>query len=825
MKVSLNWLRYLNDKYHVSADPAPDGIDKLVERIGLQLGAVEEVLNLGQRYKGVLVAKVISAEKHPNADKLKICIIDAGHENTSQVVCGAPNVKAGQLVAWIPPGATVPSTYDKDPFVLEAREIRGEMSNGMIASAKELGLGDDHEGILVIDEPAKPGQAFAEVYRLDDYIIDIENKMFTHRPDLFGMLGIAREVAGIQQHNFKSPDWYSEHISLRNDGRSNGLELSVNNDVHKLVPRFCALAIKDVKVGRSPVWLQVRLSLAGIRPINNIVDITNFFMLETGQPLHAYDYDKVKTSTLGVRLSKKGEKLRLLGGNEITLDAGAVVITDGKKPIGLGGVMGGADTEVDEKTKNIILECANFDMNKTRKTAMTYGLFTDAATRFTKNQSPRQNKAVIVKAADDVMKLAGGRVASQLVDDKHFNESDVVVKTDADFINSRLGTKLAIREILDLLSNVEFVCKVAGDKISVTAPFWRTDIQIPEDIVEEIGRLYGYDKLPAALPLRDLAPAPRDQLLGFKSRLRTILARAGANEVLTYSFVHSDLLKKAGQDPKGSYHIRNAVSPDLQHYRLSLTPSLLEKVHPNIRAGFVDFALFEMGKGHNQKMKDNSGLPVEFEMLSLVVASRDKSAKANGAPYFQARRLLDYLAAELGIDLEYRPIPDEEPYPVVKPFEHSRSAQVWAEKIPLGMVGEYKQAVTKNLKLPAYCAGFEIGISQLLEAAPVHKDYRPLNRYPELEQDFCLRSASALSYKELAGFMAENLSRLTKNSGYNFEIEPLDIYRKDGGGSKKQTTWRIILWHPERTLTTEETNNLLDELAAKAKKELKAERI
>lgn len=825
MKVSLNWLRYLNDKYQVSAEPAPDGVENLVERIGLQLGAVEEVIKLGERYKDIVVAKVVSAEKHPNADKLKVCLIDNGGADPVQVVCGAPNVKAGQLVAWIPPGVTVPSTYGKEPFVLESREIRGQMSNGMIASAKELALGDDHEGILVIDQAAKPGQAFTEIYRLDDHIIDIENKMFTHRPDLFGMLGIAREVAGVQGHNFKSPSWYREDEPLLADGRSNGVKLKVVNEVPELVPRFCAVAIKDVKVAPSPVYIQSMLARVGIRPINNIVDLTNYIMYETGQPLHAYDADKVGSAILGARLSKKGEKLRLLGGKEITLDAGAVVITDGKEPIGLGGVMGGADTEVDVKTKNIILECANFDMNRTRKSAMAYGLFTDAATRFTKNQSPRQNRAVIIKAIDDVLKVAGGRVASKLVDDSHFDKSDAVVKTDPDFINSRLGTKLTSKEILDLLSNVEFKVDANGGMIKVTAPFWRTDIEKPEDIVEEVGRLNGYDKLPAVLPPRDLAPAPRDQLLAFKSRLRAILARAGANEVLTYSFVHANLLKKSGQDPKDAYHIRNAVSPELQYYRLSVTPSLLEKVHPNIRAGFANFALFEMGKGHNQKMTDKTGLPVEFEMLSLVIASKDKPAKESGAPYFQARQLLDFLASELGISLEYRPIPKEEPYPAAKPFDHKRSAQVWAGKVPLGMVGEYKPTAATNLKLPSYCAGFEIGISQLHEATPAHKNYQPLKRYPELEQDFCLRSEASLSYKELVGFMEESLSRLTERSGYNFVIEPLDIYQKDGDLRHKQTTWRIILWHPERTLTTEETNNLLDELAARANKELKAERI
>jgi phenylalanyl-tRNA synthetase beta chain len=838
MKVSLNWIRYLNDKYHCAAEPAPDGAEALVEKIGAQLGAVEEVINLGERYKGIVVVKVISCQKHPNADKLKVCLVDEGQvvknvphnqDGHVEVVCGAPNVKAGQLVAWIPPGAAVPATFDKEPFVIEKREIRGIVSNGMLASPNELGLGDSHEGLLIIDEEVKPGAPFAQVYRLDDYIIDIENKMFTHRPDLFGQLGVAREIAGIQHQLFKSPPWYSENANITGDGRNNGLKVEIKNDVPKLVPRFCAVVIKDIKVKPSPLFIQARLASVGIRPINNIVDITNFGMMETAQPLHAYDYDKVKSGVLGARLSKKGEKLKLLGGKEITLNDGAVVITNGHKPIGLGGIMGGADTEVDNSTKNIILECATFDMNITRKTAMEYGLFTDAATRFTKNQSRRQNRAVIAKAANDVLKIAGGRISGTIVDDTHLQSREKPVKTDANFINSRLGLDLPEAEIKRLLENVEFKVTVSGHNISVSAPFWRTDIEIAEDIVEEVGRLYGYGKLPVKLPKRDLAPATRNKMVDLKDGVREILRSAGASEVLTYSFVHGDLLKKTGQDPSLAYKIVNALSPDLQYYRLSLTPSLLEKVHPNIKGGFDEFAIYEIGKGHNKNMKDKNDpdLPAEFEMLALTVASKNKNTKTSGSPFYQARSILDYLAAEIGVSLEYKPIKEEEPYQASKPFDPSRSAQVWAvqSNLPLGIVGEYKQTAVNNLKLPAYSAGFEIGIEQLLASIPDHKHYLPLNRFPELEQDMTLRSSVDLSYQALTDFLDKELEKLTNKEGIQYRLEPIDIFQKLDDKAHKHTTWRIILWNPGRTLTTQETNGLLDKVAEKVQKELKAERI
>jgi phenylalanyl-tRNA synthetase beta chain len=824
MKVSLSWI-----KKFASIDLSAE---ELVEKIGAQLGAVEEVIDVGKKYEDLLVAKVVKCEKHPNADKLSFCLIDDGKANKTvkrdadgliEVVCGAPNVKAGQQVVWIPPGAAVPNTYDKEPFVIEAREIRGKISNGMLASPKELALGDNHEGILVLED-GKPGDDFAKAAGLDDFVVDIENKMFTHRPDCFGMLGVAREIAGVQRRPFKSPDWYREDAALPADGRKNVLKLTVKNELADLVPRFCAVAIKDVKVQTSPAWLQARLSSVGVRPINNIVDITNFFMLETAQPLHAYDYDKVKTGILGVRWGEKGEELKLLGGKTIKIDHQAIVITDGSQPIGLGGVMGGADTEVDETTKNIILECASFDMNTTRRTAMAYGLFTDAATRFTKNQSPRQNMAVLVKAVDDIQRIAGGRQASPVVDEKRLKEAVRPIETTEKFINSRLGLGLSAAAIKKILENVEFKVE-AKSSLKITVPFWRTDIEIPEDIVEEVGRLYGYDKLPQNLPGRTIRPADKNQLMEFKDKVRAALARFGANEALTYSFVHSNLLKKAGQDVTSAYKLSNALSPSLQYYRFDLIPSLLDKVHPNIKAGYDNFALFEIGKGHDKDHKDEAGLPQEFELLGLVYTASAK-AKPSGSAYYQAKEYLVQLAKELGVELLFAPIEKLPNAPIAQPYEPQRAAMVsTASGQYLGIIGELKESVRRQLKLSDHTAAFEIDIQALSRAVPAVKDYQPLPRFPQTYQDLCLKTSDELSYQQLTDFLIGELKKASNEHGYKFEVEPLDIYRAGDSKSSKQTTWRISLWHEERTLTTEETNKLMDRIADSAKNQLNAERI
>ncbi|HEY5549951.1 MAG TPA: phenylalanine--tRNA ligase subunit beta [Candidatus Saccharimonadales bacterium] len=844
MKVSLNWIRSIVEADQCSANLVPDGVDALVEKIGAQLGAVEEVIDVGKKYKGIVVVKVVSNQKHPNADKLSVCLADDGgkikgvkrdKDGLIEIVCGAPNVKTGMLAAWIPPGVAVPSTIDKEPLTLEVREIRGVVSHGMLASAKELELGDDHTGIIEIDKAAKPGDNFAKVYELDDYIIDIENKMFTHRPDCFGMLGIARELAGIQHMVFRSPKWY---LGDKTTGRhkTDDKLLSVKNQVPNLVPRFMMQVVKNVKVNDASLDIRSYLARVGVRPINNIVDVTNFLMIETAQPIHAYDYDKLKSlcgnnqAKIVVREAQKGEKLVLLGGKEVTLSGGELVIATDKQPIGLAGVMGGAATEVDEKTRSIILEVGNFDMRVTRRTAMDYGLFTDAAARFTKNQSPWQTDRVLARAVDSVIHESGGLPARSIYDLKGQLVKPPTVKVTTIFVNERLGINLSASEMSRLLENVEFRIKTSGKTLAVQVPFWRKDIKIPEDIVEEIGRLYGYEHLPQQLPPRDLSPAELDPVLAFKSRMRGILSSAGANEVLTYSFVHGSLIENAGQATKDAYHIRNATSPDLQYYRLSLTPSLLEKVHPNIKARFSSFALFEIGAAHIRGVDNSEKLPAELLRLGLVLVSVDKT-KELGAPFYRAKYYIDNLLNKLSIDdIQYQPLDEvkkltKEWQVASEAYEPRRTAVVYAGRNALGIVGEPSAELKLALKLSADSSMAELDIALLQSIAAARINYRPLNRFPSLDQDLCLRSSTQFSYAALTDFLGTQLDKAAKEHGYSVTIEPLDIFQRAKGKGLKQTTWRLTLWHPQRTLTTPEVNQILDEISARAETELGAERV
>ncbi len=836
MKVSVNWLKQFTD--------IDISVDELVEKIGAQLGAVEEVSDLGKKYEGIIIADVVSCEKHANADKLSVCWIDDGgvakgvernEKGLVQVVCGAPNVREGLSVVWLPPGVTVPSSVDKDPFVLEARELRGVVSNGMLASASELAIGEDHSGIVEVELEVAPGTLFAEAYQLNDYIIDIENKMFTHRPDCFGILGVAREVAGIQQKAFVSPVWYAQALDRIKPGKTK-LPITVKNQVPELVPRFMAITMAGIITKSSPFMLQTFLARVGLRPINNIVDITNYLMVLTGQPTHAYDADKLAKYgdlSLETRLSRKGDKLKLLNGKELKLeDNTTILITSNDKPVGIGGVMGGADTEVDETTKNIVIECANFDMYSIRRASMKHGLFTDAVTRFNKGQSPLQNDRILEEAVAMVQSFAGGHVASKPVDvqsnsvSKKHDSVHGLIATQASFINERLGLALSPKEIAALLTNVEFDVQVNGSALHVTAPFWRTDIEIQEDIVEEVGRLYGYDRLPLVLPERDLTPVTPDQQLAVKSQLRQTLSRAGANEVLTYGFVHGDLLNKTGQDSKLAFRLTNALSPDLQYYRLSMTPSLLEKVHPNIKAGYGQFALFELGKTHSKSEIADDGLPKEFDRLALTLALDSKTAKqTTGAAYYAAKQ---YLETAYGTDLRYVPL-TENPFAkhkmfsqLLAPFEPQRSAIAYKGEKLVGVVGEYKASVKRTLKLPDYCAGFEAFLSLLVDEQFV-SEYVAVSRFPKVEQDISLRVSANVSYQEVQTALADALNENSLGEIVS-NLQPLDIYQKQGD-DRKHLSFRYSVASYVRTLTAEEVNNLLDKAAGKLKDSLSAERI
>lgn len=819
-------------------------IDELVARINAQLGGVEETIDLSAKYKDVKIVKVVECEKHPDADKLSVCMVDDGSGELVQVVCGAPNVHAGMWAAWLPPESVVPATYDDaEPFVLGARELRGVMSNGMLASAKELGIGDNHEGIVEITEsdvlqgPSLQGSglvagaSFAAIFGLNDYVIDIENKMFTHRPDLFGQIGVAREIAGIFGKQFEEKDWYWK---LPEFADAHGLELETFNEASEKVQRLMFVAMKNIEVKPSPLWLQCALVVMGGKPINNIVDVTNYIMLLTAQPTHAYDYDKIRGHKIGVRMAKPGETLQLLNGKTYELTADDIVIADGEGAIGLGGIMGGGNSEVSRATKNIVLEVATFDMYAVRKSSMRHGIFTDALARFNKGQSPLQNDRIInllMMCVKDVSVNAeqASSVHNNIYDglkQAHDDQSlHGTMKVEPEFINDRLGLELSSDEMEQLLRNVRFACYVERDKnetaINFTAPFWRTDIEQAEDIVEEVGRLYGFDRLPHELPMRSTSPIPKNGVRELKRQIRDTLSGMGANEVLTYSFVHEKVLKNVGQNPEFAYKLSNALSPDLQYYRMSLMPSLLDKVAMNYRAGHEKFVVYEIGKSHFKGEMDKSEptVPNEDTLVAGVIVYGDKQ-KPTGAPYYQA---LQYAKALLDSEVKLVPLADfdtasdEWDKQFVSAYQPNRTAVIVKDGQVWGVIGEFTPSVRRNFKLPEYTAGFELhqDIISLDQSR-----YVPLSRFPSITQDISLRVSNDVAYESL--YQSVIAAALGAESSVN--VRPISIYQPNDA-STKTISFRVTCTNYDRTLHEDDASQVISAIASKAKQTVAAEQV
>jgi len=825
MKVSLNIVRSLINFELPS-------VDELVLRVNQQLGGVEEVIDLGAKYSGARIVRVVECGKHPDADRLSVTKIDDGgavpdvpHDDNGyvQVVCGAPNVHADMWAIWLPPGSTVPASFDDtEPFVLGARPLRGVLSQGMLAAADELAIGTDHEGIIEITENDLPsgaelqaGARFAEIFGLDDFVLDIENKMFTHRPDCFGQLGVAREIAGIFGQQFTSPEWYKAQQQF---STAEGLDLMITNGAPELVPRFMAVAIKDVEVKPSPLWLQCQLVAMGGKPINNIVDTTNYIMLMTAQPTHAYDYDKLRGHQLGARLARPDEKVSLLNGKEYELTADDIIIADGEGVIGLAGIMGGSNTEVSNDTKNIVLECATFDMYALRKTAMRHGVFTDALARFNKGQSPLQNAAVLKR----LMSVVSGVQASEVFDLKQFSDefddyfdgkyTPANIDIDSKFINERLGLKLSKNDICGLLNNVEIRShgpEEELDYICIQSPFWRTDLELSEDIVEEVGRLYGFDKLPRELPHRSIKPVPKNPRRELKNAIRQSLSRAGANEILTYSFVHERILKNAEQDITQAYKLSNALSPDLQYYRLTVLPSLLDKVYTNIKSGHNEFALFEIGKGHlKSKGLNKEGLPIENNYIDLVYSSKKDKP---GAPFYVAKKIIDNLGKDLGVKFEFEKIVNQIDKQILAPFDIDRSSLIIIDNGDIvGLVGELKQSVIKNFKLPQYisAASIDIDILQKNISKNIGDSYHPLSKFPSTRRDISIEIDLAVSYKDVLNVVKNSLQ---KQDDEFISIRLVDIYRaKDS--SFKTITLNISMTNYNRTLTATDASRIIENI-------------
>ncbi len=606
MKFTLSWL----STFVSIGDMAPEALAEKLTMLGLEVDAV------GRLYQGldqIITAKVLSVQKHPNADRLSLCEVDTGEE-TVPVVCGAPNVYQGMVTAMARPGVRLP-----DGMKIKKAKVRGEQSLGMLCSARELGLSEDHQGIMALEETLAAGISLTEALELSDTMIEVD--LTPNRPDCASVLGIAREVAGFTGQTLQLPVDNAPAL----DGE--GIDFSVTIDDPALCPRYTARKLTGVTIGPSPWWLQRQLLAVGLRPINNIVDITNFVMLEYGQPLHAFDFKKIRQGKIVVRRPQESDgTFTTLDGVERTLESDMLMICDGEGPVAVAGVMGGLESEGTEATTEILLESACFDPVSIRKTARRLNLPSEASYRFERGVDPNITLLAMERAVQLMVELSGATVSENGADEYPGRQPLVELDLRVERVCRLLGLSLSSEEIAAYLQSIEFEVSGAGEPVlHVVVPSFRPDIEREVDLVEEIARLYGYNEIPTTMPTIGMDYPDRDGLRLIRKKTAAVCTGRGFYEAINYSFVdekHLDLMRLPEEDARRKVtRLLNPLTEEQAVMRSMLLPGLLENVQRNINHQQPDLRLFEVGKIFIQQEK--GGQPEErYQLCAVCSGSR-----------------------------------------------------------------------------------------------------------------------------------------------------------------------------------------------------------
>ncbi len=795
MLVSYKWL----EQYVNLNDVSAKALAEKLTRGGVEVDGVE-ARNLG--VVKVVVGHVASKEKHPDADKLNVCKVDVGEAEHLQIVCGAPNVAAGQKVPVALVGASLPGG-----LAIKRAKLRGVESMGMICSAKELGLNDKllpkeiQEGILVLPEGTPVGADAVALLGIDDEVLDLD--LTPNRSDCLSMIGVAYEVAALLGREVALPDANEGVVSA---GVPTSDRVRIEIEAREDCPHYAARIVEGVTIGPSPLWMQNRLMAAGVRPINNVVDITNYVMLEYGQPLHAFDADTLAGggNRIVVRHARAGERLTTLDGQDRALEPHMLLITDGERGIALAGVMGGADSEVTPGTTRIVLESARFAGRSVRRTSRQLGLRSEASLRFEKEVNPDAVIPALNRATALLCKYAGGRATEGHAEALLDSPAPTTVPLTVARVNDLLGTSLTADDIRVLLARLGFAVAGAGDSLEVTAPLRRADMVRDVDVVEEIARLFGYDNIPTTLVRGATTPGSLTKAQRVARETRRALTGAGLHEAVTYSLTSEarrDALGGLFESP-GRIRLAMPMSEERSVLRTSLLPHLLEAVVHNRNRNVEDVALFEIG---NVFLTEETGaptaLPTERRTLAAVVtgarsaANWSESGRAK-VDFYDLKGRLEKLTTHLGIEAVYVASAPEG-------FHPGRSADVYAvsadgSRAKLGRIGQIHPALQAEWELDDTYA-FELDFESLVEASVLRANYEPLPRFPAASRDIAVvvdRSVPAgdlvASAREAGGAFLES-------------VRVFDVYMGERlGADKKSVALALVYRHGERTLTDEE---------------------
>ncbi|UCD79844.1 MAG: phenylalanine--tRNA ligase subunit beta [Desulfobacterales bacterium] len=788
MKVSLSWLK---DYVDITMDPA--ALAEALTMAGLEVDSVSD------RYaylNGVIVGRIEEVGPHPNAEKLKICRVNTGDSRLS-VVCGAPNVREGMLAPLALPGTVFP-----DGSRLEKSVIRGERSEGMLCSDAELAIGDDPDGIMVLKSSSKVGANLAQSLGLSDTVFELD--LTPNRPDCLSVIGIAREIAAIQKTALKYPDYAIEDKA---------------DTIHKLssviieapdhCPRYSARLVENVKVEASPLWLKDRLASVGLRPINNIVDITNFVMMETGQPLHAFDFDLLAENRIVVRLASQGEKFATLDEKERTLESEMLMICDGEKAVAVGGVMGGLNSEIEDDTTRVLIEGAYFNPVSIRRTSKKLGLNTDASHRFERGVDPEGTIRAVNRAARLMVEIGRGTLVDGLIDEYPNHQPVKSVALTIKRTNRLLGTRLDRNRIRQLLESIEFKTETVTDNrdgLIVHAPSYRVDITRPEDLMEEVARLSGYNNIPTTHPAMPAEGRPPARRLVLRNRLKRLMSGFGFTEVISYSFDSEsacDRLQIKSDDPRRSMiHILNPLTEDQAVMRTSLVPGMLSTMSYNSARQIRNLRLFEIGKIFLKT--DTQSLPLEPEvMIALWTGARDDASWYNRdipCDFYDIKGVAEGLLRALKIDnYRFTAMPAES-------CEYTRpgySAQILTADSVVGLVGEIHPRVLDSFDLKQSAFIFELQLEKIADSIPEIKFSRPIPRFPAVYRDITIiidRNIETHTVLETVESFHEEL------------VEHLHLFDVFEGApiaaGKKSVSFRVTYRSSVKTLEDDDVNEL-----------------
>ena len=808
MKITLNWL-----KEYVDFNWSPEELSERLTMLGIEVEGVEKQAG---EFEKVVVAQIVASDKHPNADKLSVCRVADG-AGERQIVCGAKNFRVGDKVPLALPGCSLPTKPGEPPFTIKVGKLRGVESQGMLCSAKELGVAEDAEGLLILPEDAQVGQPFAQHLgrATGDVVYDLE--ITPNRPDLNSVIGIAREISALTGNPLRVPS-----ITENTVAKETASLVRVDIKEPDLCPRYVARVVQGVKVGPSPAWLKNRLEQVGIRSISNVVDITNFVMLETGQPLHAFDYhlleqDADGVRTIVIRRAAEGEKFTTLDGKQHTLTTENLLIADRSKGVALAGVMGGQNSEINDQTRDVLIESANFKPQNIRATSKKLELRTDSSYRFERGADVGICDWASQRAAVLIQQIAGGEILSKPVDAYPHPQPEKTITLRLPRVQEVLGIEIPVAEQRRYLDNLDLKTTESGvNELTARIPTFRVDLKREVDLIEEIARMYGVDKIPSTPPRGAIGSHPFDKVYDAYGEVRRILTACGLSEAQGQTLISDQAVKALHGEAalEKVMFLENPLSADMNVLRPSLIPGLLDSLQQNAHHQISDLRLFELGRVFGR----NGGETREERRIAIAITGLRQSTFWTGAErearldFHDLKGVVEELFEQLGLrGVQWTR--NEQPESL-----YLESAAVMLGKNALGTVGQLNPLVARkyDLRDPVFLAEFNVDF--LLARRNPSKSFKSLSAFPSVRRDIALLVSDSVTHDKV-------LAVVKQARPQNLEAAELfDVYRGKGiPEGRKSVAYAFTYRNAERTLTEAEVNAAHEKLLANLKEQLQAE--